>query len=68
MSFRVEFVVRMQITSVGYAVSIFATSISMAMEFVYFAVKHYADFVIDIMQSQVVQYAVELFATNVASK
>ena len=68
MSFHAEFVVHLQTTSVGYVVSTSATSILMVEEFAYFVMRHCADFVADTMQSQVVQYVVELFVTNVVSK
>lgn len=68
MNFYAEFVVHLQTTSVGYVVSTSATSILIVEVFAYFVVRHCADFVVDTMQSQAVQYVVESFVTSVVSK
>jgi len=67
-NFYAEFVEQKQNIGVRCVAFTSATNILAVMGFVYFAVKHCVEFVVNTMQFQIALYAAELSATNVVSK
>lgn len=68
MSFCVEFAGHQQIIDARCVASTSVTSILAVTESVYFAVKHYVNFVANTMQFQIALCAVGLFVINVVFK